>query len=225
MAKQATIIVLLLVFVGAIFIHYVLTAVEGFKNKKRRNLKSKSGKRKSGKRSGKKRSGKKRSGKKRSGKRPAKRPSASRPSASRLSAPRPSAPRPSAKRLSAPRPSAQRDSGMKFSDVVGSLLTPSLPDSRDLKDKLHAAVDQTPNICYGGRTNVNRCPMEPPQIVNTYDGCREEANNCSMPLPQVSNSCSKPDTKNLGCDSMPYIADMDDYIRKDSIPCYGCNLK
>ena len=220
MAKQATIIVLLLVFVGAIFIHYVLTAVEGFKNKKRRNLKRKSGKRSPGKRSpgkrspGKRSPGKRSPGKKRSGKRsPGRGRSGKKRSGKSRSGKKRSAKSPSAKSSSAKSSTTPYDNGMKFSDIVGSLLSPSLPDSRDLKDRLHAAVDdtidQTPTTYTGGRKGVSSCSMEEPQGRNAH----------------YDPSCSKYDNKKLACDSMPYIADMDDYIRKDNIPCYGCNLK
>jgi hypothetical protein len=75
---------------------------------------------------------------------------------------------------------------MPFSEIVSSLLSPSLTDSRDMKDKLCASVEgryksQKPSRCPSDRTN------------------------CDIASRQMSNP--------------------NDYIRKDSIPCYGCNLK
>jgi len=245
MAQQATIVVLLLVFVGAIFIHYMLTNIEPFKVKKqsqkkrlgkklsgkkrsgkklsgkRRSGKSLSGKRLSGKRlsrmkyprkkrsgkrlSGKSRSGKSRLGKRRSGKsRSGKRRSGKSRSGKRLS------------RMNYPRKkhSGKRSiySGMKFSDVVGSLLSPSLPDSRDLKDKLHAAVEQS----------VDTTVTSTPNCIKPRDtrGCVP-----SKPTKQFnpSGSCASPDN-GIASDAMPYNIDLNDYIKKDSIPCYGCNI-
>jgi len=219
MAQEATLVVLFLVFVGAIFIHYMLTNIEPFKEKKgsRKNRlgkkgsgknskgmkgsgkkrsgknsrgmkgsgKKRSGKNRSGKnRSGKNRSGKNRSGKKRSGKnsRGMKRPGKNCPGNNRASGPQ----------------------GMKFSDVVGSLLSPSLPDSRDLKDKLHAAVDYTVD-----NASLESSTRPSPRIPR----------NGNMP----SGVCASSD-RSSASNAMPYNIDMNDYVKKDSIPCYGCNI-
>jgi len=96
---------------------------------------------------------------------------------------------------------------MKFSEIVGSLVSPSpsLPDSRDLKDNLHAAVNYTIDATMGG----------------------EESGSSGMygssGMQNVSGSCSSK-SSNLSANSMPYNVNMNDYIRKDSIPCYNCNL-
>jgi len=102
---------------------------------------------------------------------------------------------------------------MKFSDVVGSLLSPSLPDSRDLKDKLHAAVDSTVD-----------------ETSKTQKACAQPRSNCAIATRRVSKhtedkSCPHSDDNSLGSNAMPYVANMNDYVKKDSIPCYGCNLK
>jgi hypothetical protein len=90
---------------------------------------------------------------------------------------------------------------MKFSEIVGSLVSPSpsLPDSRDLKDNLHAAVSYTIDATMGG----------------------EESGSSGMH--NLSGSCSSK-SSNLSANSMPYNVNMNDYIRKDSIPCYNCNF-
>ena len=92
---------------------------------------------------------------------------------------------------------------MKFSDVVGSLLSPSLPDSRDLKDKLHAAVDYT----------VDNASSESTTALS------HKSRNGHMP----SGVCASSD-KSSASDAMPYGIDMNDYVKKDSVPCYGCNI-
>jgi hypothetical protein len=82
-------------------------------------------------------------------------------------------------------------SQIPLAGILGSLLSPSLPDSRDMKDKLYASVD---NQCSG---NV------PTKTVS-------DATNCAIASRQMENP------------SLPFNSN--DYIKKDSIPCYGCNL-
>ena len=76
-------------------------------------------------------------------------------------------------------------SPMAFSEVVSSLLSPSLTDSRDMKDKLCASVDKS----YKGQ-KPSKCPSD--------------KTNCDIASRQMYNP--------------------NDYVKKDSIPCYGCNL-
>jgi len=98
---------------------------------------------------------------------------------------------------------------MKFSDIVGSLLSPSMTDSADLKDQLHAAVDSTlNNMQMDGRSSC-----APPR----------RPNNCAI-ASRVTATCPQ-SSGSYAQDAMPYVANMDDYVKKDSIPCYGCNLK
>jgi hypothetical protein len=166
MAQKATLVILFLVFAVAIFIHYLLTNVEAFKNKKRAGKKSRSSKNRMGKKS---------------------------------------------------RSSGGGSSGMKFSDVIGSLLSPSLPDTRDLKDKLFAPADLA-NACNIPPRNCN--------IVNTNSslnkciGNTNNVNGCNSMNPSNDNCTSK---SNVASGAMPYVTNMNDYIKKDSIPCYGCN--
>ena len=267
MAQKATLVVLLLVFVGAIFIHYMLTYSEGFKNKKRGLGRRSTGRRSTGRRStgrrstgkrsaGKRKSGKRSAGKRKSGKRSAgKRKSGKGKSGKGKSGKGKSGKRSAGKRKSGKRKSGKGKSGkggksksvapipmligsdkitsvkshggtyatndtkcnskynpyMKYSDVMGSLLTPSLPDSRDLKDKLHAAVDR----------NIT-------EAVLTRKTCSEPRSNCAIttrqPLSEKSNSCPGSNMIDLG-NAVPYVTNMNEYIKKDRIPCYGCNLK
>jgi len=107
--------------------------------------------------------------------------------------------------------SASSNSGMNYSDIMASMLTPSLPDSRDLKDKLHAAVDTT----IKGTNKITR-------------ECNKPRSNCAItvrnPISENNNICPGSNVLDLG-DSIPYVANMSEYIKKDKIPCYGCNLK
>ena len=96
---------------------------------------------------------------------------------------------------------------MKFSEIVGSLVSPSpsLPDSRDLKDRLHAAVDYTVDSTIGS-SSTGSSSMSSSYSNQNVDG------NCAS------------NVSNISADSMPYNVNMNDYIKKDSIPCYNCNL-
>jgi hypothetical protein len=110
-----------------------------------------------------------------------------------------------------PKGQGLKGSGMKFSDVVGSLLSPSLPDSRDLKDKLHAAVDNIDNMNSKGYSGCG--------VPTRSAGCAKNSSYGNIP----SGTCASPDY-GVASNAMPYGVDMNDYIKKDSIPCYGCNL-
>jgi hypothetical protein len=97
-------------------------------------------------------------------------------------------------------------SPLSFSEVVGSLLSPSLPDSRDMKDKLHAAVDNS----YVGQTPSN---------------CPSDVTNCAISSRQMGNPSIPSSSCANGLIPGPAPYNSNDYVKKDSIPCYGCNLK
>jgi hypothetical protein len=106
---------------------------------------------------------------------------------------------------------------MKFSDVIGSLLSPSLPDARDMKDKLFAPADlasacqNLAGSCAVAKRNasLNQCSGN----TNNVRGC--DSNN------PTNDNCTS--SANIASNAMPYVTNMNDYIKKDSIPCYGCN--
>ena len=106
--------------------------------------------------------------------------------------------------------------GMKYSDIIGSLLSPSLPDSRDLKDKLHAAVDYTVDdnlagACMGAGGTDKTCNTTT-SINKGYAKSKAVPGSCSSVPNNVASSAA------------PYSVNLNEYIKKDSIPCYGCNL-
>jgi len=224
MAKQATLIVLFLIFAAAIFIQYMLisapiSSIEYFKGKKKR--KAKKGGSKKG--SSKKRGSKKGSAKKKSSKKgSAKKGSSKKGSAKKGSSKKGSSKKGSAKKTDVKKPATAAaaaaaaapkgyvncpvgytctptaSSPLAFSEVVGSLISPSLPDSRDMKDKLNAAVDSS----YKGKTP---------------SGCPSDSTNSAIASRQMSMPGG-------GCSDSSGRYDMNSYVKKDSIPCYGCSL-
>ena len=87
-------------------------------------------------------------------------------------------------------------------------------------------VSTSPSINQGswwkglGNTQGSNCPTKKP----------EPPKGCKKPLPpkpepvqpvQPPQQCQPP----LSCPPPPPPFDMSEYIRKDSIPCYGCSLK
>ena len=214
MAQQATLLVLFLVFAAAMLIQFMLVSpstIELFKAKKKKGKKS--SKKKKGKKSSKKKSGKKKKSSKKSskGKKSSKKPVKKvekkpvKTTSKTTMEPKTSG----GDYVNCPKGYTCSPSGaspLSFSEIVGSLLSPSLPDSRDLKDKLHAAVDNN----FSGQT-PSKCPSD---ITNCAIASRQMGNP-SIP----SSSC----TNGLRPGPAPYNSN--DYIKKDSIPCYGCNLK
>ena len=230
MDKQATLLILFLVFAGAIFIQYTLvsnqsssiSSIEFFKGKKKKSKSSSKGKKKSKSSS----KGKKKSKSSSKGKKKSKSSSKSKAGTtsskgdkktSTSASPAALAASTSAAALAAgssPATLASRgakaaaapggyvncpvgytctptaSSPLSFSEVVGSLISPSLPDSRDMTDKLHASVDKS----YKGKTP---------------SGCPSDLTNNAIASRQMN---------------MPNDCDTNSYIKKDSIPCYGCSL-
>jgi hypothetical protein len=94
-------------------------------------------------------------------------------------------------------------SPLPFSQVVGSLLEPSLDDSRDMNDQLYASVSGS---CSG------KVPLN----------CPSDKTNCAIASRQMGNPSISHSTCGNG---LPTPCNTNDYIKKDNIPCYGCNLK
>ena len=206
MAQQATLLVLFLVFAAAILIQFMLikpsSTIELFKGKKKSKKSSKKSK-------GKKKSSKKSKGKKKSSKSKGKKKSSKSKDKKKSSKGMAGAKTTSGDYVNCPKGYTCSPSGaspLSFSEVVGSLLSPSLPDSRDMKDKLHAAVDSS----YSGQTPAN---------------CPSDSTNCAIASRQMGNPAIPASNCANGLTPGPAPYNSNDYIRKDSIPCYGCNLK